>query len=66
MSVFSSLIDQSQVVEILKDAAQAAHNSNDLSQVMTSTWLFTGPPGSGRSNAIAAFEQSLARTQMSN
>jgi DNA polymerase-3 subunit delta' len=46
VSVFSSLIDQSQVVEILKDAAQAAHNSNDLSQVMTSTWLFTGPPGS--------------------
>ena len=59
MSVFSSLIDQSQVVEILKDAAQAAHNSNDLSQVMTSTWLFTGPPGSGRSNAAIAFAAAL-------
>jgi DNA polymerase-3 subunit delta' len=53
------LIDQSQVVEILKDAAQAAHNSNDLSQVMTSTWLFTGPPGSGRSNAAIAFAAAL-------
>ncbi len=59
MSVFSSLIDQSQVVEILKDAAQAAHNSNDLSQVMISTWLFTGPPGSGRSNAAIAFAAAL-------
>ena len=59
MSVFSSLIDQSQVIEILKDAAQAAHNSNDLSQVMTSTWLFTGPPGSGRSNAAIAFAAAL-------
>ena len=59
MSVFSSLIDQSQVVEILKDAAQAAHNSNDLSQAMTSTWLFTGPPGSGRSNAAIAFAAAL-------
>jgi len=59
VSVFSSLIDQSQVVEILKDAAQAAHNSNDLSQVMTSTWLFTGPPGSGRSNAAIAFAAAL-------
>jgi len=59
VSVFSALIDQSQVVEILKDAAQAAHNSNDLSQVMTSTWLFTGPPGSGRSNAAVAFAAAL-------
>ena len=59
MSVFSSLIGQSQVVEILKDAAQAAHNSNDSSQVMTSTWLFTGPPGSGRSNAAIAFAAAL-------
>ncbi|NDI11511.1 MAG: AAA family ATPase, partial [Actinobacteria bacterium] len=40
-------------------AAQAAHNSNDLSQVMTSTWLFTGPPGSGRSNAAIAFAAAL-------
>jgi DNA polymerase-3 subunit delta' len=59
VSVFSSLIDQSQVVEILKDAAQAAHNSNDLSQAMTNTWLFTGPPGSGRSNTAIAFAAAL-------
>jgi len=59
VSVFSSLIGQSQVVEILKDAAQAAHNSIDISQIMTSTWLFTGPPGSGRSNAAIAFAAAL-------
>jgi len=47
------------VAEILKDAAQAAHNSIDLSQIMTSTWLFTGPPGSGRSNAAIAFAAAL-------
>ena len=59
MSVFSSLIDQPQVVEILKDATQAAHNLSDASQVMTNTWLFTGPPGSGRSNAAIAFAAAL-------
>jgi DNA polymerase-3 subunit delta' len=59
MSVFSSLIDQSEVVTILKEAVQSARNKEDLTQGMTNTWLFTGPPGSGRSNAAIAFAAAL-------
>jgi DNA polymerase-3 subunit delta' len=59
MSVFNSLIDQSQVVAILKEAVASANDTNDLSQVMTNTWLFTGPAGSGRSNAAIAFAAAL-------
>ena len=59
MSVFSSLIDQSEVVAILKEAVQSARNKEDLTQGMTNTWLFTGPPGSGRSNAAIAFAAAL-------
>ena len=59
MSVFSSLIDQSEVVATLKEAVQSARNKEDLTQGMTNTWLFTGPPGSGRSNAAIAFAAAL-------
>ena len=59
MNVFSSLIDQSEVVAILKEAVQSARNKEDLTQGMTNTWLFTGPPGSGRSNAAIAFAAAL-------
>ena len=59
MSVFSSLIDQSEVVAILKEAVQSARNKEDLTHGMTNTWLFTGPPGSGRSNAAIAFAAAL-------
>jgi DNA polymerase-3 subunit delta' len=59
MSVFNSLIDQSEVVAILKDAVGSARNKEDLTQGMTNTWLFTGPPGSGRSNAAIAFAAAL-------
>jgi len=59
MSVFNSLIDQPQVVAILKEAVASANNTEDLSQVMTNTWLFTGPAGSGRSNAAIAFAAAL-------
>jgi DNA polymerase-3 subunit delta' len=59
MSVYSSLIDQSEVVAILKEAVQSARNKEDLTQGMTNTWLFTGPPGSGRSNAAIAFAAAL-------
>jgi DNA polymerase-3 subunit delta' len=59
MNVFNSLIDQSEVVEILKEAVKSAQKLNESSQVMTNTWLFTGPPGSGRSNAAIAFAAAL-------
>ena len=59
MNVFNSLIDQSAVVGILKEAVNSAQKLNESSQVMTNTWLFTGPPGSGRSNAAIAFAAAL-------
>ena len=59
MNVFNSLIDQYEVIEILKEAVKSAQKLNDSSQVMTNTWLFTGPPGSGRSNAAIAFAAAL-------
>jgi DNA polymerase-3 subunit delta' len=59
MSVFSSLIDQAEVVKALKDAVLASRNDTDKTQGMTHAWLFTGPPGSGRSNAAIAFAAAL-------
>ena len=59
MSVFDLLIDQDQVVSVLNGAVSAARNGKDSSQVMTHAWLFTGPPGSGRSNAALAFAAAL-------
>lgn len=59
MSVFDSLIDQDATTAILKAAVVAARNNEDESQDMTHAWLFTGPPGSGRSNAALAFAAAL-------
>jgi DNA polymerase-3 subunit delta' len=59
MSVFDSLIGQEDSVQILKDAVAAAKIGEDESQAMTHAWLFTGPPGSGRSNAALAFAAAL-------
>jgi DNA polymerase-3 subunit delta' len=59
MSVFSSLIDQAEVIRALKDAVLASKKDADKTQGMTHAWLFTGPPGSGRSNAAIAFAAAL-------
>jgi DNA polymerase-3 subunit delta' len=59
MSVFGSLIDQTVVISILKDAVEASRMVDNKTQSMTNTWLFTGPPGSGRSNAAIAFAAAL-------
>ena len=59
MSVYDSLIDQGEAVAILKDAVTSAKDDADLTQGMTHAWLFTGPPGSGRSNAALAFAAAL-------
>jgi DNA polymerase-3 subunit delta' len=59
MSVFDPLIDQDHVITIVKQAVAAAKESTDESQGMTHAWLFTGPPGSGRSNAALAFAAAL-------
>jgi len=59
MSVFNSLIDQSEVIKVLQEAVKSSKNKGDQTQAMTHAWLFTGPPGSGRSNAAIAFAAAL-------
>lgn len=51
MTVWDDLQGQAPVVEQLRQAAQ--------SESLTHAWLFTGPPGSGRSNAAKAFAAAL-------
>ena len=58
-SVFDDLIDQETIIATLKDAVAASKDSSNNSQEMTHSWLFTGPPGSGRSNAAIAFAAAL-------
>ena len=58
MNVFSTLIGQDHIVEQLSHAVHVA-KSGESSQAMTHSWLFVGPPGSGRSNAAVAFAASL-------
>lgn len=58
MSVYTDLVGQEHVVEILQKAV-AATRSGEESQEMTHAWVFTGPPGSGRSSAAIAFAQAL-------
>jgi DNA polymerase III subunit delta' len=58
-SVFDNLIDQESVIKTLNEAIAASKDSSNNSQNMTHSWLFTGPPGSGRSNAAIAFAAGL-------
>ena len=57
-SVFTDLVGQEHIIDILKGAATASR-TNTQTQEMTHAWLFTGPPGSGRSSAAVAFAQAL-------
>lgn len=50
--VFKDLVDQEHIVEVLERAVRDSDS-------MTHAWLFTGPPGSGRSVAAVAFAQAL-------
>ena len=59
MSVFDQLIDQDQVTKVLKEAILASSSQSNKGQQMTHAWLFTGPAGSGRSNAAIAFAAAL-------
>mgnify|MGYP003349440485 FL=1 len=59
MSVFSNLIDQDATIISLQNAVAASKDESTKSQAMTHAWLFTGPPGSGRSNAALAFAAAL-------
>jgi DNA polymerase-3 subunit delta' len=71
MSVWDALIGQDEAVGVLRAAAAAAalvvdtelatgqQPAHAASAAMTHSWLFTGPPGSGRSVAARAFAAAL-------
>lgn len=61
MSVFDELVGQDTVAAQLRSAAGAAEAwlTGGDSAGMTHAWLFTGPPGSGRSDAARAFAAAL-------
>lgn len=56
--VWSDLIGQDRVVATLQRAVRGAASTTNR-HAMTHAWLFTGPPGSGRSNAARAFAAAL-------
>jgi len=59
--VWGDLVGQERAVEVLAAAARAAElvRSGQPADGMTHAWLFTGPPGSGGSNAARAFAAAL-------
>ena len=58
MSVYDNLIGQDHIISTLKGAVDASRLGAET-QEMTHSWLFTGPPGSGRSTTAVAFAQAL-------
>ena len=61
--VWAEVVGQSEAVEALRAAAAAANEivngGTPANQAMTHAWLFTGPPGSGRSVAARSFAAAL-------
>lgn len=63
--VWSTVIGQAEAVSALRAAAAAAADVvagrpiDQVASAMTHAWLFTGPPGSGRSVAARAFAAAL-------
>jgi DNA polymerase-3 subunit delta' len=59
--VWGDLVGQEHAVEVLSAATRAAEltRRGEPAEGMTHAWLFTGPPGSGRSNAARAFAAAL-------
>jgi DNA polymerase-3 subunit delta' len=57
-TVYDDLVGQDHTTTILKGAV-AASRLEVTTQEMTHAWIFTGPPGSGRSSAAVAFAQAL-------
>ncbi len=56
MTVWDAVVGQDEAVQVLRAAAGGADGG------MTHAWLFTGPPGSGRSVAARAFAAALQCT----
>jgi len=61
MTIWSALVGQDAVVEQLSRAAADAElvRRGENGPSMTHAWLFTGPPGSGRSTAATCFAAAL-------
>jgi DNA polymerase III subunit delta' len=61
MTVWDDLVGQEPLIAALKDSVAAADEAlrGHRAAGMTHAWLFTGPPGSGRSNAAKAFAAAL-------
>ncbi len=58
--VFADVIGQPEIVATLRVAVAASHGDAGVpTAAMTHAWLFTGPPGSGRSIAARAFAAAL-------
>src|ERR1700754_1161790 len=62
MSVWTGLVGQDPAVATLVEAARSAAGLAGSTGTMTHAWLFTGPPGSGRSVAARAFAAALQCT----
>jgi len=59
-AVWTDVVGQDPVVQVLTRAARAAATGvQGRAEGMTHAWLFTGPPGSGRSTAARAFAAAL-------
>jgi DNA polymerase-3 subunit delta' len=56
VSVWDEVVGQTPAVDLLRRAVESAHGNGPG---MTHAWLFTGPPGSGRSVAARAFAAAL-------
>ena len=61
-TVYDNLVGQEHITAILKGAVEASRSGAET-QEMTHAWVFTGPPGSGRSSAAVAFAQALVRSE---
>ncbi|MDX6297450.1 MAG: polymerase subunit delta [Nocardioidaceae bacterium] len=61
VTVWDELVGQEELVSSLRLAVEGAASSfaGHASPAMTHAWLFTGPPGSGRSTAARAFAAAL-------
>lgn len=61
MTVWDDLVGQDELIGRLQESVEAAAVAlqGGRAAAMTHAWLFTGPPGSGRSNAARAFAAAL-------